>query len=270
MFPLQKAAYDRGGSYASNTFNAYVAAVGSKTCDRSKRPDADVGRRHRQPGDDHLRCVEWKRREVYRLKTTSVSSRSSTSVSSTPSSAAILAGRLVGLPRATRWIRRLPCPIRRRSRRPHPLRPLHRLRPLRPVISANDRRTRRHLRRQFAMTARIRLRSIDRVRARRMAENVAGCAPGSSRGVVLQSRLNRSCTAHDPSACRRTPISRVPSRHWWEKSRSTKSITMRADSARMPRGWRLRLQRWESSQSGARTHTDIQRQKLWRVCITRE
>src|SRR4051812_48124254 len=30
MFPLQKAAYDRGGSYASNTFNAYVAAVGAK------------------------------------------------------------------------------------------------------------------------------------------------------------------------------------------------------------------------------------------------
>jgi beta-lactamase superfamily II metal-dependent hydrolase len=30
MFPLQKAAYDRGGSYASNTFNTYVAAVGSR------------------------------------------------------------------------------------------------------------------------------------------------------------------------------------------------------------------------------------------------
>lgn len=30
MFPLQHAAYDRGGSYTTATYNSYVGAVGTK------------------------------------------------------------------------------------------------------------------------------------------------------------------------------------------------------------------------------------------------
>ena len=45
MFPLQKAAYDRGGSYASNTFSAYVAAVGAKrvTAQKGQTVTLDAG-----------------------------------------------------------------------------------------------------------------------------------------------------------------------------------------------------------------------------------
>ena len=45
MFPLQKAAYDRGGSYASNTFNTYVAAVGGKrvTAQKGQTLTLDAG-----------------------------------------------------------------------------------------------------------------------------------------------------------------------------------------------------------------------------------
>ena len=45
MFPLQKAAYDRGGSYASNTFNTYVAAVGVRrvTAQKGQTLTLDAG-----------------------------------------------------------------------------------------------------------------------------------------------------------------------------------------------------------------------------------
>src|SRR6478752_3429341 len=48
MFPLQKAAYDRGGSYASNTFTAYVAAVGAKrtTARKGQVITLDAGSAH--------------------------------------------------------------------------------------------------------------------------------------------------------------------------------------------------------------------------------